>query len=144
MSKTKTLRNFITLFSILILSTKTYSQISASFYTNSSNSKFAVGYNFNEKLWTDLRIYSGTNIDNITPELVLNYNFINKNNYDLYAGAGMIFNNINGFVLPVGVAVKPFDNFKNLSFNIEFTPLYEMDDRDLYIRGFLGIRYKLN
>ena len=122
---------------------KGYSQISTSFYMNESNSKVAIGYEFNDKLWTDLRIYSGTNIGNLTPEIVLNYNFVRKENYDTYIGGGVILNNINGLVIPIGIAVKPFENFKNLSFNIEFNPLYEIDLNDLYIRGFIGIRYKL-
>lgn len=143
MSTTKLIRNFIVFFCILTFSTKANAQISTSFYTNDSYSKFAVGYNFTEKLWGDLRIYSGTSIDNITPEMVLNYNFIIKNSYDFYSGVGITLNNINGVVIPVGVAIKPFENLKELSFNIEFNPLYEVDDRNLFIRGFLGIRYRL-
>jgi hypothetical protein len=110
---------------------------------NESNSKLAIGYEFNDKLWTDLRIYSGTNTENFTPEIVLNYNFVRKENYDTYFGGGVIINNINGLVIPIGVAVKPFENLKNLSFNIEFNPLYEMNFNDLFIRGFIGMRYKL-
>lgn len=143
MSTTKLIRNFIVFFCILTFSTKANAQISTSFYTNDSYSKFAVGYNFTEKLWGDLRIYSETSIDNITPEMVLNYNLITKNSYDFYSGVGITLNNINGVVIPVGVAIKPFENLKELSFNIEFTPLYEVDHRNLFIRGFLGIRYRL-
>lgn len=128
---------------LLIFATKASSQITTSFYTNSSNSKFAIGYNFNDKLWTDLRIYSGTDIDNFTPEAVLNYNFLNKDSYETYLGAGVILNNINGVVVPVGIGIKPFENLKNLSINLEFNPLYEFDHSNLFIRGFIGIRYKL-
>ncbi|TXE16644.1 hypothetical protein ES731_13520 [Psychroflexus gondwanensis] len=124
--------------------TKTYSQITASFYTNSSNSKFAIGYNINERFWTDLRIYSGTSIGNITPEIVINHNFVTKTSYEVYLGAGAILNNINGVVIPIGIGIKPFENLKDLSFNIEFNPIYEFDLDDLFVRGFLGIRYKLN
>lgn len=119
------------------------SQVTASFYTNDANSKIALGYNFNDKLWTDLRIYSGTNIDNITPELVLNYNFIRKDMYDTYVGGGVILNDINGIVVPLGLAIKPLENVKNLSINLELNPLYEIDYEDVYIRAFIGIRYKL-
>jgi hypothetical protein len=117
--------------------------VSTSFYTNESNSKIAIGYQFNEKLWSDLRIYSGTSIDNFTPEIVLNYNYLRKENYETYFGTGIILNNINGIVIPIGIAIKPFENLKNLSLNIEFNPLYEIDLNDLFIRGFIGIRYKL-
>jgi len=89
--------------------TETYSQVTASFYTNSSNSKFAIGYNINERFWTDLRIYSGTSIDNITPEIVINHNFVTKTSYEVYLGAGVILNNINGIIIPVGIGIKPFE-----------------------------------
>ncbi len=133
----------LSFFCLSIISFKGYSQLSTSFYLNESNSKVAIGYEFNDKLWTDLRIYSGTNIENFTPEIVLNYNFVRKENYNTYIGGGIILNNINGVVIPLGIAVKPFESLKNLSFNIEFNPIYEIDFSDLFIRGFIGIRYKL-
>ncbi len=33
---------------------------------------------------------------------------------------------------------------KNLSINIEFNPLYEIYLDDLFIRGFVGLRCKIN
>ena len=120
-----------------------YSQISASFYQNESNSKIAIGYEFNNKLWTDFRLYSGTNIENITPEIVLNYNFVKKEKYETYIGAGIVLNNINGIIIPIGIGIKPFENLKNLSLNIELNPLYEIDFEDVFIRGFIGIKYVL-
>ena len=139
----KNLKMLITLI-LGTIATTSYSQITTAFYTNDSNSKIAIGYEFNEKLWTDLRIYSGTNIDNFTPEVVLNYNFLRKENYYTYIGGGIILNNINGVVVPIGVGIKPFENLKNLSINIECNLLYETDLEDLFIRGFIGIRYKIN
>ena len=128
---------------IAIFSFNSYSQISTSFYQNDNNSKIAIGYEFNEKLWGDIRIYSGTNIENFTPEIVLNYNLVRKEKYETYIGAGFSLNNINGIIIPVGIGIKPFENIKNLSFNIELNPTYEMDLEDLLIRGFVGIRYVL-
>ena len=139
----KNLKMLITLI-LGTIATTSYSQITTSFYTNDSNSQIAIGYEFNEKLWTDLRIYSGTNIENFTPEVVLNYNFLRKENYYTYIGGGIILNNINGVVVPIGVGIKPFENLKNLSINIECNPLYETDLEDLFIRGFIGIRYEIN
>ncbi|WP_051621373.1 hypothetical protein [Leeuwenhoekiella sp. MAR_2009_132] len=124
-----------------IIFSNSYSQISASFYQNESNSKIAIGYEFNDTLWTDFRLYSGTNIENITPEIVLNYNLVKKEKYETYIGAGIVLNNINGIVIPIGIGIKPFESLKNLSFNIELNPLYEIDFEDVFIRGFIGIRY---
>lgn len=136
----KTKKLFFTLI-LGVIYFNSYSQISASFYQNESNSKIAIGYEFNDKLWTDLRLYSGTNIDNITPEIVLNYNVVRKEKYDTYIGAGVVLNNINGIIIPVGLGIKPFENLRNLSLNIELNPLYEIDLEDLFIRGFIGVRY---
>lgn len=139
----KNLQKLTAIICLSMFFSKAQSQISTSYYTNESNSKFAIGYQFSEKWWSDLRIYSGTNIDNITPEIVLNYNFLRKEYYETYIGGGIILNNINGVVVPIGIGIKPFENLKNLSINIEFNPLYEIDLNDLFIRGFIGIRYKL-
>lgn len=129
---------------LLFITTEASSQITASFYTNSNSSKFAVGYNINERFWTDLRVYSGTDIDNITPELVINHNIVKKSSYDVYFGAGAILNDINALVIPIGIGIKPLDSLKNLSLNIEFNPIYEIDLDDVFIRGFVGVRYILN
>lgn len=109
-----------------------------------TNSKFAIGYQFNDKLWSDLRIYSGASIDRFTPEIVLNYNYLRKEDFETYLGFGVVLNNINGIVLPIGIAIKPFENFKNLSLNIECSPLYEIDLSNIFITGLLGVRYRLN
>lgn len=129
---------------LLFITTEASSQITASFYTNSNSSKFAVGYNINERFWTDFRVYSGTDIDNITPELVINHNIVKKSSYDVYFGAGAILNDINALVIPIGIGIKPLDRLKNLSLNIEFNPIYEIDLDDVFIRGFVGVRYILN
>ncbi len=134
---------FYSLVFFFILSSQAFSQLTASFFQNETFAKIGIGYEFNEKIWADMRIYSGTNVDNFTPEIVVNYNFLRKENYDAYLGLGVTLNNINGVVLPLGVAIKPFENLKNLSLNIEFSPLYEIDFDDLFIRGFVGIRYVL-
>ena len=66
-----------------------------------------------------------------------------KEKYETYIGAGIVLNNINGIIIPIGIGIKPFENLKNLSLNIELNPLYEIDFEDVFIRGFIGIRYVL-
>jgi hypothetical protein len=68
---------------------------------------------------------------------------VTKTNYDVYLGAVAILNSINGVVIPVDISIKPFKNLRDLSFNIEFNPIYEFDLDNLFVRGFLGMRYKL-
>ena len=96
------------------------SQISTSFQTNANISKIGLGYNFNEKLWGELRIYSGTSIEEITPELVLNYNFVQKEIYETYFGGGVVLNYFNGILTQAGVHIKPFNDFRNFSFTMRF------------------------
>lgn len=136
--------NVLLFLCLSLIGLKGHAQLSTSFYTNESNSKIAFGYEFNEKLWGDLRIYSNFSIADITPEIVLNYNYLLKDNYETYVGAGLVLNNLNGIVIPVGIAIKPFEQLKNVSLNIEFNPVYEFDFNDLFIQGFIGIRYKLD
>lgn len=139
------MRKFKLIFIVLcgLTVSSVYSQLTTSFYTNDSNSKIALGYEFSDALWADFRIYSGTSSGNITPEIVLNYNFVNKENYYTYFGGGIILNNINGILVPVGIGIKPFENLRNLSLNIELNPLYEIDFNDVFFSGFIGIRYTL-
>ena len=93
---------------------------------------------------TGLRIYSDTSVDNFTPEIVIDLNSVTKTNYDVYLGAVAILNSINGVVIPVGIGLKPFKNLRDLSFYIEFNPIYGFDLDNLFVRGFLGICYRLN
>lgn len=118
------------------------SQVSTSFQTNANLSKIGLGYNFNEKLWGELRIYSGTLIEKITPEIVLNYNFLQKEHFKTYFGGGVVLNYFNAIVSQVGIQIQPFDNLKNFSFVLEAQPQYNWDYEDFYFNAFGGIRYK--
>jgi hypothetical protein len=138
----------ITLSLIFILSLfavkEAKSQVNVAYYGNIVHSKIGIGYEFNETWWADLRIYSGTSLNDLTPEVVLVYNFMRRDRYKNYVGAGMVLNYLNGFVAPLGVRFTPFENYDNLSFHIEFQPMYEFDLDDFFISGLLGLRFKFN
>ena len=119
-----------------------FSQVSVSFY-NSSLSKIGVAYNFNGKVWTELRVYSNTTFDNITPELVACYNVINKEKYNIYAGIGGVVNYYNGIVLPVGVQFSPFEKLSNFSLHIECQPTFDFED-DFILQSSWGLRFRFN
>lgn len=136
--------NLLLLLIFFGITTQTKAQFSASFYNNSEISKVGVAYHFNEKLWTEAKLYSGTSIDNITLDLVLNYNFWRKEIHQMYIGGGVSVGNINGIVIPLGLQVAPIESLKNLSFHIEFQPLYEIDLDNIFLQGFWGIRYTFN
>lgn len=89
----------------------------------------------------ELRI--GTNLyltSDFSPELVLNYQFVNKQDYEFYAGLGFRVNTIPGLVLPLGLNIFPFDQRK-FGFHIETTPMLEFEG-DFILRGSWGIRYR--
>lgn len=117
-------------------------QWSASYYGNSSNSKVGIGYDFNEKLWAELRIYSNLALYEITVEPLLNYNFVRRDQYKTYVGLGLVLNEINGVFLPVGVQVSPFENLRNFSFHIELQIIEVFDYNDTYLNGYWGLRYR--
>lgn len=119
-------------------------QVSASYFGNTSNTKVGLAYDFNEKWWTELRLYSGTTFRNLTAEAVVNYNFLRKEKYRTYVGAGVVVNYLNGIVLPLGVQFSPFENLSNFSFHIELQPMYEVDYESVFLEGFWGLRYKFN
>jgi hypothetical protein len=134
---------FVTLF-VVLLSVKSNAQFNLSFLTNSENSLLGVGYSFNEKLSTDLRVYSTTSFSDATIQALLKYNFVRKEDYSVYVSAGMILNRINAVVVPIGVEFKPFKDYQKVSFFIEAQPYYELDLSEAFISGFGGLRYSFN
>jgi len=116
-----------------------FSQISVSFY-NSSLSKIGVAYNFNDKIWTELRVYSNTVLEDITPELVVCYNVIKKEKFNIYAGIGGVVNYYDGIVLPVGVKFSPFEKLNNFSLHIECQPTFNFGN-DFILQSSWGLRY---
>jgi hypothetical protein len=129
----------LTIFILTLFCTNGFSQFSVSFY-DSSVSKIGVGYNFTDKVWSELRIYSGTRIDDVTPELVVCYNFINKENHNIYAGIGGVANYFNGLVIPVGVQFTPIEKFDKFSLHVEIQPVIR--DYNSFIQASWGLRHK--
>ena len=124
-----------------IMSAKGFSQLSISYYS-SSLSKIGLGYNFSDKLWTELRLYSNTSINDITPELVVCYNIVKKERHNIYLGLGGNVNYFTGFVLPLGVQFTPIEKFDRFSLHIELQPTLNIAEDDLILQSSWGLRYK--
>jgi hypothetical protein len=88
-----------------------------------------------------LRLYSNTSIENITPELVVNYNVSRKENHNIYLGLGVNLNYFNGIVVPIGVQFTPIEKFKNFSLHIEFQPTIDFEN-DVLLQSSWGLRYR--
>lgn len=111
-------------------------------YQYSSLDKIGIGFNFSKRLWSDLRIYGNTFSESITPEIVFLYNVSAKESHEIYIGAGGVVNYFNGIVIPAGIQIRPFENFRNFSFQIEFEPLIEFEVEDVLLQASGGIRYQ--
>lgn len=121
------------------LSIKGFSQMSISYYS-SSLSKFGLGYNFSDKLWGEIRLYSNTIIDDVTPEFVVCYNIAKKKKHNVYLGLGGNVNYLTGLVLPIGIQFTPIEKFNRFSLQIELQSTLDFDS-DLLDQSFLGLRY---
>ena len=128
---------FLGLFSLI--SVKGFSQLSISYYS-SSLSKIGLAYNFGDRLWSELRLYSNTTVSDLTPELVICYNIVKKERHNVYLGLGGNVNYFTGFVLPVGVQFSPVEKFDRFSLHIEIQPTLDIHD-DFIIQSSAGIRY---
>jgi hypothetical protein len=119
------------------LSNEGYGQLSLS-YQYSSLNKIGLGYNFSPKLWTELRVFSNTYLEDITPELVLLYNVSQKERHEIYVGVGVVANVFYGLVVPIGLQFRPIENFQQFSIQIEFAPII---DDGIILQSSAGIRY---
>jgi hypothetical protein len=129
----------LTIFILALFCHNGFSQASVSYY-NSSKSKIGLAYNFSERVWSEFRIYSETEFGDFIPELIICYNFVNKEKHNIYAGIGGVVDYFTGMVLPIGVQFTPFGKLENFSLHIEFQPTIVTND--LMLHGSWGLRYK--
>lgn len=123
------------------ISSGAFSQPSVSYYS-SNLSKIGLAYDFSPRFWSELRLYSDTEISNITPELVFCFNLASKEYHRIYLGFGGNINYFTGFVMPAGVQFTPFEKFGRFSVHIELEPTLDLDAEDLIIQASWGIRYR--
>lgn len=116
-------------------------QVSVSYYS-SSLSKAGIAYDFNERVWGELRVYENTVLKDITPELVFCYNTTSKKTHQTYVGLGVNINQLTGIVSPVGVQFSPAEKWNRFSFHIEFQPTFDFGNRRTILQSTWGLRYK--
>ncbi len=118
-----------------------FSQLSISFYS-SNLSKIGLAYDFSPRFWSELRLYSNTDLSNITPELVFCFNVADREYHKVYLGLGVNVNYFTGFVMPIGVQFSPFEKFNRFSMHIELEPTLDFSSEDFILQSSWGIRYK--
>jgi hypothetical protein len=136
----KSILVLVLIFCLVSISNSGLGQLSMS-YQYSSLNKIGIAYNFSQRFWTELRIYSNTSVSDFTPELTFLYNVSVKERHEIYIGAGVVINYFSGFVTPVGLQFRPFENFKRFSLQIEFEPTFDWVSEDLIFQSSAGIRY---
>ncbi|AHM61340.1 hypothetical protein D770_15430 [Flammeovirgaceae bacterium 311] len=128
---------------ILFFGTATASLAQLSVGFHQSNLPFAsIGYEINDRLMPELRIGTDVIINNFSPEIVLTYQFLNKPDYELYAGLGYRANTYRGPLLPVGFNFFPFEK-KHFGFHLELAPMFVIESTTI-LRGSWGIRYRFS
>jgi len=126
---------------LALLPLTSFSQLSISYYS-SNLSKIGLAYDFSPRFWTELRLYSDTDISSITPELVFCFNLSNREFHRVYLGLGANINYFTGFVMPIGVQFTPFEKFDRFSLHIELEPTLDVVGEDVIIQSSWGLRYK--
>lgn len=125
---------------LLLFATNGYAQFGVSFHQ--SNLPF-VGFNYEikGKFLPEVRVGIDNYIRDVSLEAVGTYQFINKEDVEVYAGAGIRSRNSDGaIVTPVGLHVFPFTT-KKLGFHMEVSPLFLLE-KEVVLRGSWGIRYR--
>lgn len=100
-----------------------------------------IGFNYElaDRFVPELRLGIDTNLENMSVEAVATYQFINKQDVEVYVGLGGRANNIAGLVVPIGANFFPFAS-KNFGFHIELAPI--VHEGSTIVRGSWGIRYR--
>lgn len=122
---------------LALLPTALYAQPGVSFHQ--SNLPFiGLNYEFKNRLRPELRIGVDNYFSVLNIEGIVTYDIVEKEDYEIYAGAGLKFNDLGGVVIPVGINIYPF-TLKQFGFQIELSPIV---GEDALLRGSWGIRYR--
>lgn len=99
-----------------------------------------INYTFSERFMPELRLGTDEYFDDVTLEPTISYQYVQREEYQLYVGLGVLLSEYNtAVVIPTGMLIYPFDN-KKFGFHIEVTPI--IMDWDNIFRGSWGIRYR--
>ena len=100
----------------------------------------SIGYTFSERFTPELRIGTDRYFEDVALEAVLNYGYLRREEYLLYAGLGIFIGEWGGAaVVPIGIQLFPFEN-KRFGFTLEATPI--VGEGSGFLRGSIGIRYR--
>ena len=144
------MKKFFLLLSVITLSliyNKSQAQISVGYYHSNFVSEVSVGTSPEKRIFGEVRV--ATDTDDFGLQVMGAYNFIRKEQVRVYFGVGLL--EISGVpiltddpdyvTLPIGIQVTPFADFKNFAFQFEVSPLVEIRNPNVLIKGGIGFRY---
>ncbi|KAA0988727.1 hypothetical protein [Dyadobacter aurulentus] len=132
------MRNLFTILFFLFSTSITFAQFGVS--AHQSNLPFiGFSYELKDRFLPELRAGIDTQLDNMSLEAVVSYQFLNKEDFEVYAGLGGRINTLPGLVVPLGAHFFPFPA-KTFGFHIELAPI--ISEGSPIIRGSWGIRYR--
>lgn len=126
-------------FLFILLPSLAFSQAGVSFHQ--SNLPFVgLNYEINQKIRPEVRVGVDEFFKQMSLEGVVTYDFVEKDEFEFYAGVGGRVNRFDAIVLPLGLNIYPL-NSKQFGFHIEVAPI--LGEANL-VRGSWGIRYRFN
>jgi hypothetical protein len=127
---------FICFFFIGLFTAKVQLGIS---YHQSALPFVSINYTFAKRLMPELRLGTDRYLEDVSVEGVLTYQYLQREDYSLYAGLGFFYDDFGSASVPLGLLVFPFEN-KSFGFHMEATPL--IGEGINIFRGSWGIRYR--
>lgn len=88
-------------------------------YHHSDLSFAGVSYSFTPRIGAEVRINTTVFVEDISPEFLATYRFVNRTSYAAYTGLGGRTNQFLGIVLPLGFQISPIKELPNLALSSE-------------------------
>jgi len=109
-------------------------------YHQSDLSFAGVHYTFIPRIAAEFRLNTSVFVEDISPEFLATYRFVDRTSYAAYTGLGGRTNQFYGIVIPLGFQVSPFEELRNFALSSELA-LLGIGGEDVVLRGAIGFRY---
>lgn len=132
---------FFTAALLFISLSAAFAQFSAAYHQSEFLPFISLGYEIGDRFMPEVRF--GTNIDlqdNTAFEFALLYQFVNKPDYEIYAGLAPGYYGDGSLAFPLGLNIYPLPA-KRFGLHMEIAPL-QIGEGSTILRGSWGIRYR--
>ncbi|MGB3585909.1 MAG: hypothetical protein WBA23_05190 [Tunicatimonas sp.] len=109
-------------------------------YHQSDLSFAGVSYSFTPRIAAEFRLNATVFVEDISPEFLATYRFVDRTSYAAYTGLGGRTNQFYGIMIPLGFQVSPFKELRNFALSSELA-LLGIGDENVILRGAIGFRY---